>query len=296
MGMGTLGTPSSWTGGVAPNHITALGNVPGDGSNAGRSRRDRKMKSMKTSDKEEIIMAKRSVRKLKEAMNHIKDAIENDDGHIKHEQAEITHNKSRYTAHEKKEVNREKKDLYGTHEVFAVPELHSYPLTKHGKPSRERVLAAWRYIHQGENASALGLGATRLAEKRIIAYAKTHFDLELHSGKKNKSRNPSRGDNTHIDGEVPTIPPGNEDSGQLENMKRSRTVREYIGKDPASGLDEDIVQIYGKSNIHDVIDELRLDLDNTANSRDVNTLQRREYITNVLARLSYALSGVQGGV
>ena len=88
-----------------------------------------------------------------------------------------------YTKEEREEVRRKKTDEYGGKEYFAVPSLRSYPLTKNGKPSKERTLAAWRYIHQEKNMAKLGEHAES-AISRIKAFAKKHFDLELEAGDK----------------------------------------------------------------------------------------------------------------
>ncbi len=85
-----------------------------------------------------------------------------------------------YDKKEREEVKQKKTEEYGKKEVFAVPSLRSYPLTKGGKPSEERTMAAWRYIHQEGNSEKLGEDAAT-AKKRIKAFAKKHFGKELES-------------------------------------------------------------------------------------------------------------------
>ncbi len=80
-----------------------------------------------------------------------------------------------YDAEERKDVRRKKTEEYGQGEVFAVPSLRSYPLTKNGKPSRERVKAAWAYLHVGSNRAKIGEKAADGAERRIRAFAKRYF-------------------------------------------------------------------------------------------------------------------------
>lgn len=83
-----------------------------------------------------------------------------------------------YDAAQRAQVKQDKQARYG-HEVFAVPALDSYPLTKHKKPDAERVRAAWDYIHVAANAAKLG-GAVKTAEARIRAFAHKHFpDMQL---------------------------------------------------------------------------------------------------------------------
>jgi hypothetical protein len=283
--MGTLGTPTQSVGGVSPNVIIPLGDFPGDTPDSRR-----RLKSMPTSDAKEIREARQTIRRLKRAMRDIREAIDNSDQHIEHEEAEIreSRRKGRYTRKEMREVNREKESRYGTDEVFAVPSLHSYPLTKDGKPSRERVESAWKYIHQGENMSKLGLDAVRAAEKRIVSFAKKYFDIELHD-KHNKNRNPAQGSDTHVLGETPVTPAGNEDSQQLEEMRRGLKVKDLIKPGGTHAVDEAILQVFSDSDVHDVIEDLRRELEDTSNTRDMATLQQRAYITDVLARLSHEL-------
>lgn len=77
---------------------------------------------------------------------------------------------------------RKKAEKYGADEVFAVPSLDSYPLTKNHKPDAERVKAAWDYIHVAQNRQALGKDAKR-ATARIRAFAAQHFPgLALEGG------------------------------------------------------------------------------------------------------------------
>lgn len=89
-----------------------------------------------------------------------------------------------YDNAERKTVKNDKRGQYGTHEVFAVPSLDSYPLTKNKKPDRERVKAAWDYIHVADNRAKLGDEAAK-ATARIRAFAKKHFpDMALEDVKK----------------------------------------------------------------------------------------------------------------
>jgi hypothetical protein len=89
-----------------------------------------------------------------------------------------------YDKTERHAVKQQKAERYGTHEVFAVPGLDSYPLTKDKKPDRERVQAAWDYIHVSKNAAKLGDDASK-AEARIRAFAKKHFpDMALEDAHK----------------------------------------------------------------------------------------------------------------
>lgn len=79
-------------------------------------------------------------------------------------------------------TRRKKAAEYGPDEVFAVPRLDSYPLTKDHQPDRERVQAAWDYIHVAKNRRALGKDAAR-ATARIRAFAHQHFpDMTLEGG------------------------------------------------------------------------------------------------------------------
>lgn len=63
---------------------------------------------------------------------------------------------------------------YGSNETYAEPGRHAYPLTKDGKPSRERTMAAWRYANMPRNGVSGSVKAT------IRRFAKEHFDLDLH--------------------------------------------------------------------------------------------------------------------
>lgn len=88
-----------------------------------------------------------------------------------------------YDKAERKAVKEHKRDEYGTHEVFAVPSLDSYPLTKDHKPDAERVKAAWDYIHVAKNRAKLGDEASK-ATARIRAFAHKHFpDMVLETQK-----------------------------------------------------------------------------------------------------------------
>lgn len=85
-----------------------------------------------------------------------------------------------YSPKEAAAVRRKKTEEYGTEETFAVPKLRSYPLTKHGKPDAERVLAAWRYLHQRRNREKLSDAVAKQAEARIRRFAAKHFpDIHL---------------------------------------------------------------------------------------------------------------------
>jgi len=85
-----------------------------------------------------------------------------------------------YDRAERAAVRRQKAAAYGTHEVFAVPALNSYPLTKDRRPDRTRVQAAWDYLHVAANRTKLGEPVAAAAERRIRAFARAHFpDLAL---------------------------------------------------------------------------------------------------------------------
>lgn len=88
-----------------------------------------------------------------------------------------------YNKEEYEDVREKKTREYGKGEYFAVPSLRSYPLTKNGKPSKERTLAAWRYINMPRNAGKLGEHA-EAAKKRIRSFARKHFGMELEEGEK----------------------------------------------------------------------------------------------------------------
>lgn len=95
--------------------------------------------------------------------------------------------KSMRTKSEWREVKRSKRDRYGADEVFADPRHDSYPLTKNGKPSRERTLAAWRYIHTKEDRSKYSKEDLERVEARIRRFAKKHFGLVLKDAEMKKS-------------------------------------------------------------------------------------------------------------
>lgn len=84
-----------------------------------------------------------------------------------------------YDKKEREEVKQKKTEKYGKGEVFAVPALRSYPLTKDGKPNEERTMAAWKYLHQSRNEHKLTGEEFRTAESRIRSFAKKHFGKEL---------------------------------------------------------------------------------------------------------------------
>ena len=84
-----------------------------------------------------------------------------------------------YTRQERQQVKQKKTAEYGRDEVFAVPRLRSYPLTKDRRPDAERVKAAWDYIHVAKNRAKLGEDAAK-ATARIRAFAHKHFpDMQL---------------------------------------------------------------------------------------------------------------------
>lgn len=86
-----------------------------------------------------------------------------------------------------RDVKRSKVDKYGTHETFADPRHDSYPLTKGGKPSRERTLAAWRYIHVKKDGDEYSKEERKRIKDRIRRFAKKHFDLDLKDAELEKS-------------------------------------------------------------------------------------------------------------
>lgn len=89
-----------------------------------------------------------------------------------------------YTAAERRAMRRDKRDRYGD-EVYAVPTMDSYPLTKDKRPNRERVQAAWDYIHVAANRAKLGETTARRATARIRAFAHRHFpDMALEDTRK----------------------------------------------------------------------------------------------------------------
>lgn len=94
--------------------------------------------------------------------------------------------KSVRTKSEWRKVRRRKIEEYGTDETFADPIHNSYPLTKNGKPSRKRTLAAWRYINQEKNASKYSEEQLKRVKAHIRRFAKQHFDLELQDGEETK--------------------------------------------------------------------------------------------------------------
>jgi hypothetical protein len=89
-------------------------------------------------------------------------------------------------------VKDKKESEYGGSETFADPAHHSYPLTKDGKPSQERVRAAWSYIHHPKNSAKYGDGGAGV-KKRIASFARKHFpDMNL-EGHDEKSQHSERG-------------------------------------------------------------------------------------------------------
>ena len=135
-----------------------------------------------TDDAKQEQSSKRGLRGLREAAEALREDVA-------HERAERRMSKS-YDAEERKEVRRKKTEEYGKGEVFAVPSLRSYPLTKDGKPSEERTMAAWRYLSMPKNAEKLGdkAGAAR---SRIRSFAKKHFGKELEGGEEAKKSMPT---------------------------------------------------------------------------------------------------------
>lgn len=91
-----------------------------------------------------------------------------------------------YNKEERKGVKQRKTEKYGKGEVFAVPALDSYPLTENKKPSEERTIAAWKYLHQGKNEHKLTGKELETAEKRIRHFAKYHFGKDLTSAEDEK--------------------------------------------------------------------------------------------------------------
>lgn len=83
------------------------------------------------------------------------------------------------TKSEWQSVKHDKADEYGTDEYFADLAHDSYPLTKDGKPSRERTMAAWRYIHTRKDGGEYSAEERERIESRIRAFAKKHFGEEL---------------------------------------------------------------------------------------------------------------------
>ena len=135
-----------------------------------------------TDDAEQEQSSKRGLRGLKEAAEALREDVA-------HERSERRMRKS-YDAAERKDVRRKKTEEYGKSEVFAVPSLRSYPLTKDGRPSEERTMAAWRYINEAANAEKLGDKA-EAAKRRIRSFAKKHFGKELEGGEEAKKSMPA---------------------------------------------------------------------------------------------------------
>lgn len=65
---------------------------------------------------------------------------------------------------------------YPDSETFADPKDHKYPLTKDGKPSKERIEAAWKYIHMPKNQKGYTPAEVKAIERRIIRAWKAHID------------------------------------------------------------------------------------------------------------------------
>ncbi len=82
-----------------------------------------------------------------------------------------------------KTTTKRKESEYGSDETFADPAHHSYPLTRDGKPSHERTVAAWDYIHQKKNAKRYPDGGAAV-KQRIASFARKHFpDMNLETEK-----------------------------------------------------------------------------------------------------------------
>lgn len=96
-----------------------------------------------------------------------------------------------YDKQEREEVKQKKTEKYGKNEVFAVPALRSYPLTKDGQPSEERTMSAWRYLHEKRDEHKLTDEEFKEAEDKIQAFAKKHFKKKLTSKKEMKKSLPS---------------------------------------------------------------------------------------------------------
>lgn len=124
-----------------------------------------------TTDAEQRRDDKRAIRELKDVERVLEEGAE-------HEEAEMKAEKSR-SREEWKEVKRRKEQEYGTDEYYADPAHDSYPLTKDGKPSRERTMAAWRYINAERNARKYTPEQLERVKGRIKAFAKKHFNEEL---------------------------------------------------------------------------------------------------------------------
>lgn len=83
------------------------------------------------------------------------------------------------TKSEWQSVKRDKAGEYGNDETFADEKHDSYPLTKDGKPSRERTIAAWDYIHTRKDGDEYTAEERARIESHIRAFAKKHFGEEL---------------------------------------------------------------------------------------------------------------------
>ena len=228
---------------IAPNHMTPLGNLPGSPRTEWHRRR-RFKKGMATDGKEQESESRRAIRQLRDVIETLQDDIH-------HEKAELrAERKAKYSKDERKEVNKRKEAEYGTKEYFAVPSLHSYPLTKNGKPSEERTRSAWGYIHHPDNAAKLGKEAAS-AESRIRSFAKKHF-------------------------------PGM----ALESSEAHKALVEHcLASLPPEPLDQAIRVIYGKAPIREAIKNLHDYLEETANTRNHDVLTKRAHLTAVLDRL-----------
>lgn len=224
----------------APNVATPLGNFPGAPPTDWRRTR-REKGQMATSDRQQRDASLDAIKKLRRVLHVLQQSAA-------HETAEM-HDKARYTRAERQEIRREKHAEYGR-EYFAVPELSAYPLTKRGRPNRERFLAAWRYIHQRRNAGKLGDRDAERAEQRMRAFAKKHFpDLAL------------------------------------EDAQKARTVEELLRGMDAHPGDEALKVIYRHAPVTDAIGDVHRYLEETSNTRDHDTLLHRAHLLEVLDRL-----------
>lgn len=71
-------------------------------------------------------------------------------------------------------------------EDYADPSGYRYPLTKGGKPSKERISAAWRYINMPKNAKEFDGGKLSTVKSRIKEAGKK-IGLDLQDKKDSKA-------------------------------------------------------------------------------------------------------------
>jgi len=112
---------------------------------------------------------------LKRGKKKPKDMPKDKDGSLKSLAPDIA------KARDKKEwaeVKKDKKAKYGK-EIYADKEHDSYPLTKDGKPSEERTMAAWRYINETKDAKEYSASKVSSMKAKIRRFAKEHFGKEL---------------------------------------------------------------------------------------------------------------------